>query len=244
MSRRLSLKLMFLLSLLTLLGVVAIFAGARQEIEVGDVVAIETALNDTPVVATVVAPADSVPAEAITDQRGSEIPVWSGLPTDLSQGTGVFPVGLKLSSLGVDAAVVATGVNSRTGQMAVPSNVSEVAWYQFGPQPGEGGSAVLAAHVDLAGQGPGVFFRLREVVPGDIVEVVFSDGSSQLFRIEARTTYEKKELPLGSIFSREGPPVLTLITCGGSFSESTGSYESNVVAYAVPVDIQEPGPLR
>lgn len=61
--------------------------------------------------------------------------------------------------------------------MAIPSNVRDVAWYEFGSRPGEGGSAVLAAHVDLASQGPGVFFNLRDVDPGDFVEVEFSDGS-------------------------------------------------------------------
>jgi len=39
-----------------------------------------------------------------------------------------------------------------------------------------------------------------------------------------------------------GSPVLTLITCGGSFSESTRHYDSNVVVYAVPVRLPEPGP--
>jgi hypothetical protein len=50
----------------------------------------------------------------------------------------------------------------------------------------------------------------------------------------ARTTYEKNELPLDIIFSREGPPVLTPITCGGGFNSEIGRYDSNVVVYAVP----------
>jgi LPXTG-site transpeptidase (sortase) family protein len=119
--------------------------------------------------------------------------------------------------------------------MAVPSNVRDVAWYEFGSRPGEKGSAVLAAHVDLASQGPGVFFSLRKVEEGDIVEVAFSGGSVGFFRVEARTVYQKDELPLDTIFAREGSPVLTLITCGGGFSESSGSYDSNVVVYAVPI---------
>jgi len=93
----------------------------------------------------------------------------------------------------------------------------------------------LAAHVDLASQGPGVFFNLRTVDDGDIVEVEFSDGTVSVFRVEARTVYQKDELPLDTIFARDGSPVLTLITCGGGFSESSGSYDSNVVVYAVPI---------
>ena len=52
-----------------------------------------------------------------------------------------------------------------------------------------------------------------------------------------RSTYLKNELPFDTIFSREGNPVLTLVTCGGGFSQSSRSYDSNVVVYAVPVDL-------
>jgi hypothetical protein len=52
----------------------------------------------------------------------------------------------------------------------------------------------------------------------------------------ASRTYLKDELPLEAIFSRDGDAVLTLVTCGGGFSASTGRYDSNVVVYAVPVE--------
>ncbi len=119
--------------------------------------------------------------------------------------------------------------------MDVPDNVTDVAWYEFGPSPGEPGSAVLAAHVDLAGQGPGVFFELRELEVGDLIEVAYADGLRKNFRVVARARYDKAELPLDAIFAREGPPVLTLVTCGGSFNRTSRTYDSNDVVYAVPV---------
>lgn len=146
------------------------------------------------------------------------------------------PVGLRIDSLGIDAPVKAYGINERTGQMDVPRNVRDVAWYEYGPTPGETGSAVLAAHVDLKSQGPGVFFDLKTLEPGELISVTFDDGSEQWFETRARNTYQKEELPLDVIFSRDGAPVLTLITCGGGFSSSNQSYDSNVVVYAVPVD--------
>lgn len=144
------------------------------------------------------------------------------------------PIGLRIDRLSVDAPVGAYGVNQRTGQMAVPNNVTDVGWYKFGPSPGEPGSAVLAAHVDLANSGPGVFFDLQTLEAGDQVVVLREDGSEDQFRVVARTTYEKDDLPLEVIFSREGPPVLTLITCGGGFNTNLSRYDSNVVVFAVP----------
>jgi sortase (surface protein transpeptidase) len=95
---------------------------------------------------------------------------------------------------------------------------------------------VLAAHVDTAEQGAGAFFRLRELRPGDEVVVDYDDGSSGRFIVEARVTYDKDSLPLHRVFARDGSPVLTLVTCGGGFSRSSRSYDSNVVVYAVPAD--------
>ena len=45
----------------------------------------------------------------------------------------------------------------------------------------------------------------------------------------------KADLPLDEVFQRSGPPRLVLITCGGPFDRTTGSYQENIVVTAVPV---------
>ena len=231
-----TLKAIFAISLVTLIAVVAAYLIVTESDTVGDVGSIEASLSE-PALPTTSAPdpQPTVVPPPDGEDGGPSIPVSPGALPDLPKDDPILPVGLRLSSINVDAPVVPTGVNQRTGQMAVPGNVRDVAWYEFGSVPGERGSAVLAAHVDLASQGPGVFFNLRTVDEGDIVEVEFSDGTVSVFKVEARTVYQKDELPLETIFAREGAPVLTLITCGGGFSESSGSYDSNVVVFAVPI---------
>lgn len=162
--------------------------------------------------------------------------------TDLSElqtAQAPAPSHVTIDALDVDAPVGAYGVDD-AGLMDVPDNVTEVAWYRHGPSPGEAGSAVLAAHVDLRGQGPGVFFELDQLSIGDRIVVSYRDGSSLDFRVVAHSIYRKDELPLDAIFSRTGSPVLTLVTCGGVFSQTTSSYDSNVVVYAVPSDLARP----
>jgi Sortase domain len=156
------------------------------------------------------------------------------LLTDIADHGGSQPVRLRIDSIGVSAPIVPAGVEQDTGLMEVPENVDEVAWYRYGPRPGQPGSAVLAAHVDLAGEGPGVFFDLADIEPGDRILVEFDDGTARSFTVKARTIYLKDELPLDTVFRRDGEPILTLITCGGAFDDSARSYDSNVVAYAVP----------
>jgi hypothetical protein len=81
-----------------------------------------------------------------------------------------------------------------------------------------------------------VFFRLGDLEAGDLIEVLYDDGTELAFEVQARALYPKEELPLQAIFSKEGPPVLTLITCGGGFDPSVSRYDSNVVVYATPAD--------
>ena len=147
------------------------------------------------------------------------------------------PVQIRIPALDQVAPINPAGV-AANGDMEVPDNVTDVAWYKYGASPGEAGSAVLAAHVDLAGQGPGVFFELRELEPGSEIIIDFDDGSSETWLAEARTTYKKDDLPTEAIFSREGPPILTLVTCGGGFNEQIRRYDSNIVVYAVPADTE------
>lgn len=145
------------------------------------------------------------------------------------------PVGIRVGGIDIEAPVVAVGVED-DGQMEIPSDVDEIGWYTFGPSPGEPGSAVLAGHVSGGRQGRGVFYDLKRVEPGDIVEVDHEDGTTTRYVVVGVETVDKGDLPVDRIFAREGDPVLTLITCGGSFSRSLNSYDSNVVVVAVPIE--------
>jgi Sortase domain len=233
-------RLTGLLGLVVGLGLVIAAAHAFTRVEtsaLGDVAVIEQSLRSArpSSVTTSLPPTTFNPVET-TETRA--IPLWQvnggpsvAAPTD----PGPAPTGLRIETIGVAADIHPYGVDRDTGQMEVPENVVDVAWYQYGPSPGEAGSAVLAAHVDLNGWGPGVFFELDRLQPGDLIAIDFDDGTEALFSIQARASYSKDDLPTDVIFSRDGPPVLTLVTCGGGFDSSTSRYDSNVVVYARPI---------
>jgi LPXTG-site transpeptidase (sortase) family protein len=120
--------------------------------------------------------------------------------------------------------------------MEVPFDVATVGWYRFGPGPGSGsGSAVLSGHVDDREQGFGAFHRLGDLAPGDPVAVELADGGRTLtYRVESVTRIPKADLPVAEVFSRGGPPRLTLVTCGGPFDYDAHGYRDNVVVVARP----------
>jgi hypothetical protein len=86
----------------------------------------------------------------------------------------------------------------------------------------------MLGHVDDH-QGPAVFFELSAIQPGDEVLVVLADGSRVRFAVTSVATYLKTQFPDALVYGSYGTRKLELVTCGGSFDQSTGSYLSNVV---------------
>ena len=135
-------------------------------------------------------------------------------------------------SLGVESQVVPVGLEPN-GEMEVPP-ADQAGWYFYGPRPGEAdGTAVIAAHVDYGGQ-RGVFFDLRSLQVGAEIVVTDEAGAPQRFVVTERYQVDKDQLPIEQIFVADGPPGLTLITCGGDFDGGARSYRDNIVVRAVP----------
>lgn len=146
------------------------------------------------------------------------------------------PVGIGIDAIGVDAPVVDVALED-DGSMEIPEDITTVGWYELGVAPGEAnGTAVISGHVDSREQGRGAFWDLRRMDVDDIVTIDHEDGSTSEWRVVARTSFPKEELPISDIFTRFGPPRLVLITCDGDFDRADRSYSDNVVVYTVPVD--------
>jgi hypothetical protein len=144
-----------------------------------------------------------------------------------------LPVTLTIPAIGVQARLVHLGVTA-AGTLQVPSSTAVAGWYTGGPRPGAIGPAVIAGHID-SHVGPGIFFRLSQLRPGDSVYVRRADGSLALFRITAVRSYAKNHFPTLAVYGPTPDAELRLITCGGIFDPTLGSYLSNTVAYAVQV---------
>jgi hypothetical protein len=143
------------------------------------------------------------------------------------------PVYLVIPAIGVRTRLVRLGSTSQ-GAMAVPVSTDVAGWYTASPRPGAIGSSVIAGHVDSQ-SGPGVFYRLRRLRPGDRAFVLRANGTLAVFKITEVRLYRKAAFPAGAVYGPVPYAALRLITCGGSFDPSTGSYLSNVVAFAYEV---------
>lgn len=138
------------------------------------------------------------------------------------------PVRLVIPAIDVDAKLVPVGL-LENGDMEVPS-FGLAGWYDPGPVPGANGPAVVVAHVDTK-KGPDVFFRLKELRPGDEIVICGEDGDAARFVVDAMEQQLKSDLPIERIWNDTWQPVIRLITCGGEFDRSSGHYLSNVIVY-------------
>jgi sortase (surface protein transpeptidase) len=166
--------------------------------------------------------------------RPSPVPVPSGrtaAPAWLAtvQQT-ARPVWLTVPAIGVRARLVDLGLN-RNGTLQVPATTTVAGWFTGSPRPGAIGSAVIAGHVDSR-TGPAVFFWLRTMRPGERIYVGRADGTLAVFTVTSVRMYPKDEFPTAAVYGPVPDAELRLITCGGIFDESLGSYLSNVVVYA------------
>jgi len=138
------------------------------------------------------------------------------------------PVRIVIDVIGVDAKVVPVGILP-SGAMEVPT-FGLAGWYKLGAAPGELGPAVVVAHVDSR-SGPDVFYRLKELAPGDEVRTVGEDGLVTVFAVQNVEQQRKADLPVHRIWDETPEPTIRLITCGGQFDYSTRHYKDNIIVY-------------
>ncbi len=171
-------------------------------------------------------------AEGAAGATGPPVTLRSGLLAAQADRARVArPVEVKLPSIGIDAPVIAVGVDDQR-LLEVPS-ATDAGWYRYGSSPGDAGSTVLAAHVDFEGV-PGTFFELAQAAPGSSVLVETDDGVVHRYVVETVVLHDKAALPADILFSTDGAEVLHLITCGGVFDAAARTYLGNLVVTARP----------
>jgi len=156
-------------------------------------------------------------------------PSWTVEPTPVAAAVAP-PARVRIPAIGVDSAVVDIGVDA-TGALVPPPTTDVTGWFAAGPAPGAVGPALLAAHVDSRA-GPGVFFRLVDLRPGDEVTVRRTDGTSVVFVVTGTSRVAKTAFPTDLVYSPLPVAALRLVTCGGSFDHTARSYRDNLIVDA------------
>lgn len=141
------------------------------------------------------------------------------------------PSRLLIPKIGVDAKVQHVGLTAK-GAMGIPSNFTDVAWYKYGPVPGEKGSAVIDGHVDNGLGLNGVFKHLSDVEVGDDMYIVDSNGTKIHFKVTDISSYPYNDAPTEEIFGKTDKAIVRLITCEGHWVKEAKTYDTRLVVSA------------
>lgn len=169
-------------------------------------------------------PSDEVPlgeevVQGLFDEEGNEISGDVGQSIEASvlpsqaEVEAISFMRLVIPKIDVNAKVLQVGVTSK-GNMAAPSNYSDVGWYKYGTFPGETGSAVMAGHVDNGVALPAVFYNLEDLVIGDDIYLRTKEGKEMHFKVVGQDIYDFDSAP-EEVFLEDDGKYLKLITCTG-----------------------------
>jgi LPXTG-site transpeptidase (sortase) family protein len=247
----------FMLAALAIAGLIVAAAGAAVVVPAAgavDVVAADRALEPSPAstttTTTIAVTTTQTVAETTDTPDTPTTTIAPTAPTEMPQAAteAAFdrpppdrPTKVRIASIGVDATIIDLGLNpDRT--LEVPEDIRLTGWWTGRSVPGEDGPSIVVGHIDSAAQGAGVFFRLRELDVGDVIHVERSDGSIAEFRVTETELVLKDEFPTEKVYGSTEGSQLRLITCGGSFDRSAGSYLGNLIVYAEHVGTTESVP--
>ncbi|MBW0105473.1 class F sortase [Pseudonocardia sp. KRD-291] len=168
----------------------------------------------------------SEPIRAMPSELAST-PLRVGLPESA-------PTSLRIPAIKVASVVNSVGLNpDETMEVPAPGPLyDQAAWYRSSPTPGELGPSVIIGHVDSAANGPSVFYELGALKVGDRIEATRADGAVVEFAVDTVRSFPKDAFPQQTVYGNTPGPELRLITCGGPFDASAGSYRNNTVVFA------------
>jgi hypothetical protein len=183
------------------------------------------------------------PAEAASSPPGAP-----GVPVRVE-----IPIATTDHPTGVTAPVSSHPLMA-SGALFVPPDPHELSWSNVDAAPGAAhGSAIITGHVNYVIQGRLVVGALSDLAEygsrgvGRILTVDLADGRRLRYRIVGGASYSKDELAVrpdlrqtlfdqDSAFGATRPSGrLVLVSCGGPYDNSTGSYRDNVFVFALPV---------
>jgi LPXTG-site transpeptidase (sortase) family protein len=178
--------------------------------------------------------------ENVEDNEGGTVRPDGSIVT-APRAIGPKPVRMVIPRLFIDAPVAEMGFESESGDPEVPERADLVAWYGFTSAPGLNENAVFSGHVDWQTQRgdpiPGVFYRLRELVIGDVIQVELEGNTMIEYRVTGNVAVEYDDPNVARSFSVTDKDVITLITCGGAWENNNsephgGNYTHRIVLRA------------
>jgi sortase family protein len=134
-------------------------------------------------------------------------------------------VSLVITRIGVNAPFVVRVVGA-DGAMPPPGSATDVAWYDFSAWPELGGSpgtdhgnVIVAGNYDLSDVPQAVFYRLSELVSGDLIQINTSDGRTLAYAVEFNKVTPVDAIDWSALVASTPEESITLITAAAPLNQ-------------------------
>ena len=178
--------------------------------------------DDTPVAALVVTPHKPSPKPEPEPEPELE---QEPEPEPLKE----WPVWMYIPALRVDAEITDTGIDYAVNSMEVAPSGEIISWWRDSSIPGNAGNSIFASHNRWSGK-KGQLFDMDTLQRGDVLVIVYADGSSRSFYLESVIVYALATAPASEIMDLRGEAKITIITCKAPFNPNTGTSDNRIVA--------------
>ncbi len=151
---------------------------------------------------------------------------------------------LIIPSAGLRSSVVALG-RTPSGAMGSPDNPYVIGWLDSTTAPGKVGNALLAGHRDYedvdGNIGTGVCWELNNTDEGDFM-LIWDDEQNiyYVYTVTEALTLDPTNPDAARYLRNTDVPVITLITCTGSFNTETHRYSHRLVVVGELAAVAEP----
>lgn len=166
------------------------------------------------------APADGPDETKPTNVRAYTVPADQPRFVNIPK----FNLSARVKAMGVDA----------NNKLIAPGNVHDAGWFQNSAKPGAiGGATLLDGHVS-GWTTKGVFYRLKDLVPGDTITVERGDGKVFSYRVVKSQAFDKNAVDMNSAMEpiNKSKTGLNLITCSGTYDRASDDYTQRLIVYA------------
>lgn len=168
-------------------------------------------------------------------ERGAILPIDNGIvPSSGPRHATSWE--LLLPTARIRADIVSLG-RTPNGALGAPDNPFVVGWFHLSANPGEAGNTILAGHrdyEDIDGNiGVGVCWELDRVQVGD--QMVIRDAEQSIawvYEVTESTVVDPSDPASLRYLTHSTEPIITLITCTGSFDSKTHNYSHRLVVVA------------
>lgn len=148
-----------------------------------------------------------------------------------------LPRRITIPKLGIDARIRPLGTKSNN-ELKAPANIYDAGWYDRSARLGEkSGATLIDGHVHGLTK-PGIFYGLKKINTGELIEVERGDGEVFRYKVVRTQTYNRHNVDMTAAISSVDParPGLNLITCTGSLEKDANTYSDRLLVQAVLID--------